>query len=71
MSNRLFGSDDDSADFIHGDLDADVNPYPPDREPVDAHDDPEQDDDWTYWSEVEQGRWDDDPNPYAGDHSEM
>lgn len=24
-----------------------------------------------YWNDVEQGRYDDDPSPYAGDYSEM
>ena len=23
---------------------------------------------YDYWNEVEQGRWDDDPNPYHGDY---
>lgn len=26
---------------------------------------------YNYWSEVEQGMYDDDPNPYHGDYSEM
>ena len=31
----------------------------------------EVEDDYDPWNDVEQGRYDDDPSPYAGDYSEM
>lgn len=27
--------------------------------------------DYDPWNEIDQGMWDDDPNPYHGDYSEM
>lgn len=39
-------------------------------EPFDSEDYPDEVVD-EYWSAVEQGMYDDDPNPYHGDYSEM
>lgn len=37
---------------------------------IDANDDGAQDWDHEAYNEIDQGRWDDDPNPYEGTYSE-
>jgi hypothetical protein len=53
---------DEYGDFLEDTYDSDFDPADEDSL------DPEGD---YYWSEVEQGMYDDDPNPYFGDYSEM
>lgn len=56
------------SDADYGDYAEDM--YDPDGPADDERDFEAEDYSW-YWSEVEQGMYDDDPSPYAGDYSEM
>jgi hypothetical protein len=59
---------DHAGDCWCGDV---FGPIPGEVEDVEPDRDFEAEDYGWYWNEVEQGMYDDDPSPYAGDYSEM